>query len=457
MKSIAILLSVLAVFAPCPVSAQKSTSVSSSSSSSVQEKQVTTKVVTENPKKVSVKISPTSIVSLRNRFGPIVITGTDGDTMEASVTSDSRTLAAFKVGIASEQKKDKISLAVSINTPDDDKPGEKSKESKVSSKPTPDKTTPKPDKMTPKPPPTARPISQPAPGAQGTRSPSAPRPTRPARPATPAAPSTPLAESLRGVREIRLDIKIPRDARIELIDSRRFAIVNPGADPTYLTNTRNDVTVSGLTTPVSIVSSGNVRVWRVAAVEVQTRAGSVYVEDVAGPIDVKSVTGGITVREAGGDVRAVSITGPVGIDCARGRVEASTTNSLITLKNLGGDLEAVTSGGEINFSSPIREGGRYRLKSMSGSVRMMIQPDPPGFTAIMSSYQGEIAVDFDLRTDLSPGTPAPDTPMALDPRTRRMMGHYGNGEGRDARITLDSFSGAVRLGKAQPAEFKKCR
>ena len=189
----------------------------------------------------------------------------------------------------------------------------------------------------------------------------------------------------------------------------------------------------------------------------QTRAGSVYVEDVAGPIEIKSVTGGITVREAGGDVRAVSITGSVSIECARGRVEASTTNSLITLKSLGGDLEATSSGGAISFTGAIREGGRYRLKSMSGPVLMMIQPDAPGFTAIMSSYQGQIITDFDLRTELAPGTPTPEPPVALDQRTRRMMGHYGEGEGRDARITLDSFSGTVKLGKAQPAEFKKCR
>ena len=129
----------LAVFAPCAALAQKTTVSSSSSSSASQDKQVTTtKIVTESPKKVSVKISPTSVVSLRNRFGPIVITGTDGDTMEASVTSDPKTLAAFDVSLLSDQKKDKIVLAVAIDTPDDkDKPGEKSKESKPSPKPSP--------------------------------------------------------------------------------------------------------------------------------------------------------------------------------------------------------------------------------------------------------------------------------------------------------------------------------
>jgi DUF4097 and DUF4098 domain-containing protein YvlB len=247
---------------------------------------------------------------------------------------------------------------------------------------------------------------------------------------------------------------LPRNAHIDLIDSRRYAVFTSSSTPTYLTNTRNDVSVTNIDTPVSIISSGEVLVAKVGAVEVKTRAGNVQVKDIAGPVSITTVTGAVIVRDANGDVRAVSISGPISIECARGRKEATTTNGIITLTGIGGDLDATTTGGTISFTGAIRDGGRYRLKSMSGLVRMLIQKEPPGFLSSLSSYKGQIQQDFEMKTELSANTATSDLPSTQGQPVRRMMGRYGDG---NARITLDSFSGTVQLGRAPSQVWKKCQ
>jgi hypothetical protein len=102
----------------------------------------------------------------------------------------------------------------------------------------------------------------------------------------------------------------------------------------------------------------------------------------------------------------------------------------------------------------IRADGRYRLKSMSGIVRMFIQKEPPGFLSSLSSYKGQIIVDFEMETELSANTATSDLPSTQGQPVRRLVGRYGEG---GARITLDSFSGTVQLGRAPSAEIKKCR
>jgi hypothetical protein len=279
-------------------------------------------------------------------------------------------------------------------------------------------------------------------------------PTRPAATPRPEVREVTSQDSLRGVGDLRLEVRLPRNAHIDLIDSRRFAVISASGTPSYLTNTRNDVSVTNIDTPVSIVSSGDVQATRVGGIEAKTRASNVFVREISGPVNITTVTGSVVVREAQGDVRAVSISGPISIECARGRAEAGTTNGSITLTAIGGDLEAITTGGTISFTGAIREGGRYRLKSISGIVRMFIQREPPGFLASLSSYKGQILLDFELKSELSASTATPDLPATQGQPVRRMTGRFGEG---DTRITLDSFSGAVQLARAPSEVWKRCR
>ena len=304
------------------------------------------------------------------------------------------------------------------------------------------KQPPQPSQTQPKQP------TQPQAGAQGGRS-----TAQSSRTPRPSRPPLPLRDSLRGVGEIRLEVRLPRNTHIELIDSRRYAIITSGT-PAYLTNTRNNVMVTNVDTPISIISSGDVQVSNVGGVEAKTRAGNVSVREIAGPVSITTVTGAIAVKDVDGDVRAVSISGPISIECARGRSEAGTTGGIITLTGIGGDVEAATTGGNITFTSAIRASGRYRLRSISGQVRMFIQRDAPGFIASAASYKGQILVDFPLKMELSANTATSDLPSTQGQPVRRMTGRYNEG---DTRITLDSFSGTVQLASATSEALKKCQ
>jgi hypothetical protein len=416
-------------------------------------------ISSEETNHVSLKLEERERVTLRNRFGPIVVTGTGGDTLEATATMIKQGTGVYRYKVSTVRMgPDKIMVTTVVTAPGQaqkEEKEEKNKESKAAGVAqgsgvgsTPKATQPAP---LPQPQTTTRP--QPMTPAQRAAQDAARRPPR--QPRT-ERPEVVLAQdALRGVGDIRLEVKLPRNAHIDLIDSRRYASGTSATGvPLYLTNTRNDVQVTNMATPISVVSSGEVKAAKIGGLEARTRAGSVYARDIDGPVNIVTVTGVIVVENVDGDVRAVSISGTINVDCARGRAEATTATGGITIVGVGGDLEVTSTGGSITFTGAIRDGGRYRLKSMTGVVRMFIQKEPAGFLANLSSYKGQIILDFDLNRELSANTATPDLPSTQGQPVRRITGSYGTG---DARITLDSFSGNVQLARASSELWKKCR
>src|SRR6185295_14684922 len=179
------------------------------------------------------------------------------------------------------------------------------------------------------------------------------------------------------------------------------------------------------------------------AFSARTSHGEIRVQTVGGPVEVATTHGEVTVLNAGGDVRVNSSSSEINIRCAKGRVEAQTAGGSIALTGIGGDVDASTASGEIAFKGPIRPDGRYRLKSLSGEVEMAIQESPPGFTATLVTYNGEIETVFRLKIS---------SPMSGGPINRRITGVYGDGQ---AQLALDSFNGAVRIVKMGPDVAKQ--
>jgi hypothetical protein len=251
----------------------------------------------------------------------------------------------------------------------------------------------------------------------------------------------------RAGKEVRLSIKVPRYAEIESVESRD-----------------GDIDVRDIDASVVINSgSGQVIVNHVAALKVGSRSGDITIKDVKGDLlirstngeavvdtvggraDVAATNGSLQVRNVAGDVRANSATGDVDIHCAKGRAEVSSASGSITLVGVAGDAEATTVSGEVVFKGMLRSNGRYSFKSVSGQVEMLVQADPPGFTATLVTYSGEIETDFRLKVD---------TPLQRGPINRRLVGRYGEGQ---TQVTLDSFSGGVRLAKGSSAQLKECK
>jgi hypothetical protein len=230
--------------------------------------------------------------------------------------------------------------------------------------------------------------------------------------------------------EVHLEVRVPRYAEIEVIKV-----------------IRSYVEVSGVETPIIVLGhKGDVLLRNVGAVEVRTRAGGVEVDNASGLVDVVTASGPVRVRHAGGDVRVLSIAGQVEIECTRGRVNVDSASGAVKLDNISGDVDASTSNGSVLLTGALRKDGRYHLKSMSGEVGMLLRDKPPGFTAALSSYRGQIENEIQLKV-----TQAAQHEETIN---RRIIGRYGDGQ---AQITLDTFDGKVKLGKLAPGVMKECK
>lgn len=253
--------------------------------------------------------------------------------------------------------------------------------------------------------------------------------------------------SRRYSREARLDVKVPRYADVETLEGYRGEVEVTDVDGSALINAGN----------------GDVKILRVGSLKVSRRSGDVVareikgdltarsfngdviVENIGGLVDVAATSGDLRVHNAGGDVRANSAAGDIEVRCAKGRAEAASASGSITLIGVGGDVDASTASADVIFTGLMKAGGSYRLKSLSGDVSMTIQPDVAGFTATLTTYSGEINTAFPLKVE---------SPVQGGPINRRITGTYGNGQ---AKLALDSFSGAVTVAKGSAAALKECK
>ena len=263
----------------------------------------------------------------------------------------------------------------------------------------------------------------------------------------PTHPRLLLVVTRRNLRDAKLDVKVPRYADVETLEGYRGDIEVSDVDGTTLIGAGNgDVIISRVGALKVSRRSGDVTVREVKGdVTARSFNGDVVVANVTGLVDVAATNGDLRVNNAGGDVRANSATGDIEIRCAKGRAEVSSASGSITLIGIGGDADASTASGEVVFRGAIRVGGNYRLKSLTGEVAMTIQADTPGFTATLTTYSGEIDTAFPLKVE---------SPVQGGPINRRITGVFGNGQ---AKLSLDSFSGIVKIVKADAGALKECR
>jgi DUF4097 and DUF4098 domain-containing protein YvlB len=243
--------------------------------------------------------------------------------------------------------------------------------------------------------------------------------------------------------EITLKVSVPRYAEIESIEIHRGEVeVSDVEGAVSVTSINGDVTASRTGTLKVATRNGGITVRDVKGnLSANSFSGEVQITGVSGAVEASSFSGGVTAQNVGGAVSANSVSGEITIDCAKGRVELQAVSGSIVMTGIGGEVDAATTSGEVVFRGLLRAGGRYRLKSLSGDVTMEIQPDPPGFTASLTTYSGEIETAFPLKLD-----------SALQgPINRRVVGRYGDGQ---AHITLDSFSSSARIIKG--AATKNC-
>jgi len=316
-------------------------------------------------------------VAISNRNGHIIISGWDRDAVEATATS-ARGAEVVQAAVSQDPAGNRVTLST-LTRKQRSEPDLRFSDTQL----------PKPSQASPRPSPPVAP--QPAPEPM-------PKPT-----------PKPGVRRTSDALEINLEVKLPRYAEVESIETETGGIK-----------------ISGIDGPISAV---------------RTNDGDVRIQDVGAFVNVVIKNGNIALQNIRGDVRALSLLGTISVECAQARVEASNTRGAITLANIGGDMDINSTDGDIEASSSIRAGGRYQFRTVLGRIRMMVEPNAPGFTATLSSYRGKIDDNFPLTLKSPPEN------------TRRVIGRYGDGQ---AQITLDSFHGDITLGKALTGSTRDC-
>ena len=237
---------------------------------------------------------------------------------------------------------------------------------------------------------------------------------------------------IRGTRRQEIRIRVEYDrARIEIEGSpsavqvrtvprrgmgeAQYTIELPTGTALTVNSISSDIDVQGVCGEAELQSfSGEVRLaCGQGNVSVQSLSGDVTVSDVRGRLDASSTSGSVIVQNVRADVAAHSVSG----DLTLQRVE-------------GQDVSAETVSGEVEFSGPIREGGRYRFQSHSGDVT--IHPDGAlNATISVSTFSGDLESDFPVT--LARGRHV---------RSREFEFTVGTGS---ARLAMASFSGTIYL------------
>jgi DUF4097 and DUF4098 domain-containing protein YvlB len=190
-----------------------------------------------------------------------------------------------------------------------------------------------------------------------------------------------------------------------------------------------------------------------ANVAVRIDRGDLQLANVRGEVRASTVSGNIAGSSLGNLRSARTISGDVSLADIEGEtVGAGTLNGDFAIRNLKAqsidvdvkagqvrlidatciDVYVAAVEGDVDYSGQLAKGGRYRLQSHSGSVRMTPFGDT-GFELQANSFSGDIHSDFPFPNSPSPGEP-----------NQTLRGTVGDAS---ATIELRSYSGNVFLSR----------
>jgi putative adhesin len=180
-----------------------------------------------------------------------------------------------------------------------------------------------------------------------------------------------------------------------------------------LAGVRTDMKVDGVRAPITA----------------ETVEGEVDVSGGEGLISLRSVQGSVALRGGKGRISVNSVNEDVEVRNSSGEITAETVNGEITLQvNDAASVDASTVNGDIAYSGPIRNGGRYAFSTHNGDVTVTVAEGTNASVAV-STYSGEFESEF---------------PVPLR-GTRAGKGfNFTLGSG-SAQVTLESFQGTIQL------------
>lgn len=173
----------------------------------------------------------------------------------------------------------------------------------------------------------------------------------------------------------------------------------------------------------------------------------VYLEDVGGEVTVETIEGEIGLRGGTGRINVHTVEGAIVVRDARGTIRASTAEDDIAITNAVGEIFAETFegdvilddidsesvhgstlDGDIHYSGTVHDGGRYRLTTHDGDIRMVI-PSNVNVTVVVASVDGDFETDFPIEVKDYHGG-------------HRLSFTLGSGK---AQAELETFDGSIQL------------
>ena len=182
------------------------------------------------------------------------------------------------------------------------------------------------------------------------------------------------------------------------------------------------LSLSGVNTSMKVVG---IR----APITVETVEGEVDVTGGEGLVSLRSVQGSVTLRGARGRINLNSVNEDVRVTGSAGDVMAQTVNGEIELQLTDAtSVDASTVNGDIDYSGPIRNGGRYSLSTHNGDISLTVAEGTNASVAV-STFSGEFESEF---------------PVPLRGTTQGKGFNFTLGSG-SAQVTLESFQGTIEL------------
>jgi len=183
----------------------------------------------------------------------------------------------------------------------------------------------------------------------------------------------------------------------------------------------------------AVTVSGDVKTEKIGgALKAGTVSGDVDVLGAAKGVDAKSVSGDVTASGVTGDVYLKTVSGNVKVSDVVGSVSGETVSGEVSLTGVS-EAKTVTAkviSGEVTYEGKIAKDGRYTFKSHSGDVRVRIPADS-AFDFSAETFSGGIETDFKVEVS-----------GKLSKKELR-----GTVNGGGAELTIECFSGSVRLKK----------
>jgi DUF4097 and DUF4098 domain-containing protein YvlB len=239
--------------------------------------------------------------------------------------------------------------------------------------------------------------------------------------------------------QVTIHAKSRNGIRFDASQSRVSLAENPGDNDDDRDdmgrNDRFEITVPKSARLVVRSISGDIKVSDVADVEAHTVSGDLNASNIASHADLETISGDLSVTNAAAGMRASTVSGDITARKITGEVSAQSVSGDVVLQDVtSAFVRSETVSGELHFSGPVDQKGRYEFHSHSGDVDLDLTGGAGNATLDVETYSGDL--DTGCAMTLQPGGRG-------DRLGKRGTLTMGNGGG--AHFVLKTFSGDLHI------------